>query len=197
MTKRLFIAVGLVGCLAAPATALGHPTSTDTKNAAKECRAERGTTDATREAFAQKYGTAKSHYKNAFGKCVSRRARDEQAERRAGRSNASRDCRAERGSTDASREAFGLKYGTAKSHHKNAFGKCVSQKAKENEAAADRKDREQFKREHNAAKQCSEERGTTDASRQAFARKYGTPKSNYKNAFGKCVSQKAKSQQQS
>jgi hypothetical protein len=188
MTKPLLIALGLLGCLALPATAFGHPPSkADKHNAAKECRSERGATDATREAFAQKYGTAKSNYKNAFGKCVSERARDEQAERSAAKRNASRDCREER---KADPQAFKTKYGTPKSHYNNAFGKCVSQHAKEKKAAADKRDREQFKREHNAAKTCSEER---KADAEAFKTKYGTPKSHYKNAFGKCVSRHAKS----
>ena len=189
MTRRLLIAIGLVGCLALPATAIGsQPTKTDKKNAAKECRVERGTTDATKEAFAQKYGSVKSNYKNAFGKCVSRRARDEQAERHAAKSNASRDCREERKSDP---QAFKTKYGTPGSHYKNAFGKCVSQKAKENKKAADKRDRELFKREHNAAKTCAQERSLIG--KQAFAEKYGTMKSKRKNAFGKCVSQHAKS----
>jgi predicted ATP-binding protein involved in virulence len=186
---RLSITLGLLVCLALPAAALGQsPTKTDKKNAAKECRVERGTSDATKEAFAQKYGTAKSHYKNAFGKCVSRRARDEQAENKAAKSNASRDCREER---KADPEAFKTKYGTAQSDYNNAFGKCVSQKAKEKEKAADQRDRELFKREHNAAKTCAAER--TEIGKQAFGEKYGTEKSHRKNAFGKCVSQHAKS----
>ena len=189
MPMRLFITLGLVACLALPAAAFGHsPSKTDKKNAAKECRLERGTTDASREAFAQKYGTAKSHYKNAFGKCVSRRARDEQAERHSAKTNASRDCREER---KADPQAFKTKYGTAQSHYNNAFGKCVSQKAKEKEKAADQRDRQLFKREHNAAKTCAAER--SDIGKEAFAEKYGTEKAKRKNAFGKCVSQHAKS----
>jgi hypothetical protein len=189
MTKRLLIALGLLGCLAVPTTALGHPPSkADKHNAAKECRSERGTTAATKEAFAQKYGTAKSHYKNAFGKCVSSRARDEHAERHAAKHNASRDCRDER-SADA--DAFRMKYGTAKSHYKNAFGKCVSQMAKQNKAAADKRDREEIKQEHEAAQTCADER--SQIGQDAFDQKYGTPRSKYHNAFGKCVSQNAKS----
>jgi hypothetical protein len=189
MTKRLLMAVGLIACLALPATALGHaPSKTDKKNAAKECRLERGTTDATKEAFADKYGSGPNH-KNAFGKCVSRRARDEQAERHAAKTNAARDCRAER---KADPEAFKTKYGTAKSHFKNAFGKCVSQKAKQNKAAADKRDRAEIKREHRAAKDCATERSTLG--QQAFAAKYGTSKNKHGNgnAFGKCVSQHVK-----
>jgi hypothetical protein len=187
MTKRLLIALGLLGCLALPATAFGHPPSNaDKQNAAKECKSERGTTDATKEAFAVKYGT-NGNKKNAFGKCVSRRARDEQAERHAAKRNASRDCREER---KADADAFRLKYGTPKSHYKNAFGKCVSQKAKKKKAAADKRDRAEIKREHNAAKACAEERSQGEA---AFEQTYGTPKSKHNNAFGKCVSQHVKS----
>ena len=77
MRKTLIIA-GVVASLAAPATATAgdEPTGRDRANAARECRFERGTTPATREAFA-------ARYKN-FGKCVSTRARDEARERKAG-----------------------------------------------------------------------------------------------------------------
>lgn len=63
-----------------------------------------------------KYGTAKSGYKNAFGRCVSNRVR------------AAKECREERDQLGV--EAFRAKYGTEKSKHRNAFGKCVSQHAK-------------------------------------------------------------------
>jgi hypothetical protein len=168
---RTLITLGLLACVALPAAAFGHSASkTDKTNGARECRMERATTAASKEAFAQKYGTAKSHYKNAFGKCVSRRARDERAEREAAKAEAKRVCREQ----DA-----------------HPLGKCVSQKAKQEKQAADARDREQFKREHNAATACAEERSTIG--RQAFAEKYGTVKAKRRNAFGKCVSQQAKS----
>ncbi len=44
------------------------------ENAAKKCKAERGTTAQTIEAFKQKYGTNKNKA-NAFGKCVSKLAK--------------------------------------------------------------------------------------------------------------------------
>lgn len=54
----------------------------------------------------------------------------------------------------------------------------------------DAEDRKVRAEQRNAAKECAEERGTTAASMQAFADKYGSgPKK--RNAFGKCVSQKA------
>ena len=67
--------IGLVGALALPAVAqaTGTPTAADRRSASEECRFERGSTAATREAFSAKYGTNKN--KNAFGKCVSSTAK--------------------------------------------------------------------------------------------------------------------------
>jgi hypothetical protein len=69
MKTLLTIAALLV--LAVPVALAAPPTGSDTKNAAKACKAERGTTAALIEAFDKKYGTNKNK-KNAFGKCVSR-----------------------------------------------------------------------------------------------------------------------------
>jgi hypothetical protein len=49
--------------------------ATEFKNAAKDCDDERGDTDESRLAFAEKYGT-NANNKNAFGKCVSQKARE-------------------------------------------------------------------------------------------------------------------------
>jgi hypothetical protein len=77
MTIRLWVVVALATLASVPASALaGHHDGKAKSNAAKECKAERGTTDATREAFSKKYGTKGSKHKNAFGKCVSRRAKE-------------------------------------------------------------------------------------------------------------------------
>jgi hypothetical protein len=135
MRKTLILA-GVAASLAVPGTAAAAdgPTGKDRSNAARECRFERGTTDATREAFTARYKT--------FGKCVSTRARDEARERRAGdkradaadraeataRKRAAEQCDAERGTTAATRKAFEEKYGTNR-NGKNAFGKCVSRTA--------------------------------------------------------------------
>jgi len=118
--QRLLIIVGAIALLAAPA-ASAKPSNADKREARKECRAERGTSDATREAFKAKYGN--------FGACVSQQAREAKAERRTARANAARECREERGDTAESREAFRAEYGT-NANGKNAFGKCVSQKAR-------------------------------------------------------------------
>jgi hypothetical protein len=184
------IAVGAVlALLAVPAGAAAKPSNTDQRNAAQECRAERGDTSATREAFAVKYGTNKSK-RNAFGKCVSRRALDEEQEGEVAHKNASKECKAER--ETLGKAAFDAKYGTNKSK-RNAFGKCVSSKARANEAEADAEDQEQIEARKDAAKTCAEERA--QIGREAFAVKYGTNK-NKRNAFGKCVSKTVKAQQQ-
>jgi hypothetical protein len=189
MMRSILILAGLAGALVAPAAAQADTTPADQQNAAKECRFERGTTAATREAFAQKYGTNHNH-KNAFGKCVSAKARDEAQERTDAEANAPQACRDERGTTDETRAAFAQKYGTNR-NGKNAFGKCVSAKAKELEAAADAQDRKAAEGRKRAAKACAQERGDTTQPRAAFAEKYGSGKHG-KNAFGKCVSQLAK-----
>jgi hypothetical protein len=185
---RILILAGLAGALAAPVAARADDgtTTTDRQNAAQECRFERGSTPATREAFADHYGTNRNK-RNAFGKCVSAKARDEAQERSDAQAGAPQACRDERGTTDESRAAFALKYGTNK-NGKNAFGKCVSGKAKALEAQADDQDRQDATARKSAAKQCATERG---ADRAAFAEKYGKG-AHKRNAFGKCVSAVAK-----
>ena len=174
------LALALV--LPAGASAAPQPDRADKRAAQKECRTLRGSTDATREAF-------RTLYRN-FGACVSAKAREEAREEQSAHKNAAKECRAERGTTPETRQAFAEKYGT-NANNRNAFGKCVSQKARENEQEADAEDRQQAAEFKNAAKECDAERGDTDATRQAFAEKYGT-NANDRNAFGKCVSQKAR-----
>jgi len=190
MNKSLAL-VGVLGALVVPAAAQadGSPTSTDRQNASAECRAERGATAASREAFAAHYGT-NANRSNAFGKCVSATSRDEVKQRENAQANGSQACRTERGSTAETKAAFDQKYGTNKNKH-NAFGKCVSQAAKAAKAEADAKDQDEATDRKSAAKQCAQERGTTSASKDAFAAKYGT-NANRRNAFGKCVSKLAK-----
>ena len=96
--------------------------------------------------------------------------------------NAAKTCKAERASLGV--EAFNKKYGT--NHNlKNAFGKCVSGKSKGMKDDKDEKDEDSGA----AAKACKAERASIGL--EAFAKKYGT-NHNLKNAFGKCVSGKAK-----
>jgi hypothetical protein len=87
---------------------------------------------------------------------------------------AAKQCSSERSSMGT--DAFKALYGTNK-NKSNAYGKCVSKLAQQNEQA-----------QSNAAAQCRSERSADPA---AFAAKYGTGKKGA-NAFGKCVSQKAK-----
>jgi hypothetical protein len=169
--KRAWIALGILGVLALPAGAMGTPNHTDKTNAAKECRTEQGTTDATKLAFAQKYGT-NDNDANAFGKCVSSRARAEESQRKAARKAARRACAAR-------------KHGNG-----HAYGRCVEHKQKALKRKADREDIQEIQSEQNAARTCAQEREQTGD--DAFANKYGTNR-NKRNAFGKCVSKQARS----
>ena len=188
---RSIVLAGVFGALALPAVAQATdtPTTADRQSASQECRFERGTTAATREAFTAKYGT-NGNKRNAFGKCVSAKAREEAKERVDAKAGAAQTCRTERGTTPESEAAFKAKYGT-NGKKSNAFGKCVSAAATQAEAQADAQDRKTAADRKRAAKQCAQERGTSTASRAAFADKYGS-NGNKRNAFGKCVSKVAK-----
>ena len=174
----MIITAALVAFGVPVGTAAAHTSKADKREAKQECRAERGTTAATHEAFKAKWG--------GFGHCLHQTAREAKAERKAARRNAAKDCREERGDTDASIAAFRDKYGTNASK-KNAFGKCVSQMAKAKREAQDQEDAAEAEAITNAAQTCDDERS---ADRKAFEDKYGT-NHNKKNAFGKCVSQKS------
>jgi hypothetical protein len=93
--------------------------ATDLKNGAKECKAERAADPA---AFTKKYGTNKNG-KNAYGKCVSGKARHATEQETEARVNAAKTCKKLKAEQKATFEAD---YGTKK----NAFGKCVSETAK-------------------------------------------------------------------
>jgi hypothetical protein len=108
-------------------------------NAAQECRAER---DEDAEAFAEQYGSnapkgekSKGAGKNAFGKCVSGKVKDEIEDDVEDTVNAAQTCRDAR---EADPEGFAEEWGTnapkgekAKGAKRNAFGKCVSATAKQ------------------------------------------------------------------
>jgi hypothetical protein len=99
--------------------------ATNATNAAKVCKAERGTTTDSIDAFNEKYGTNRSK-SNAFGTCVSQKAKQQTVAQQNATLDAAKSCKAERGTTAASIAAFNARYG----NKRNAFGKCVSQKAK-------------------------------------------------------------------
>lgn len=168
--RKLLIVMAMGCLLALPAAAAAKPTKADRSQAQKICRAERANLGAT--LFRQTYGTNKNR-RNAFGKCVSKKAKAVESARK----NAAKECKDERALDPA---AFAAKYGTGK-NGRNAFGKCVSQKAKEKIEGLQQAD-------ENAAQQCKAERALDPA---AFKDHYGT-NANKRNAFGKCVSQKAK-----
>jgi hypothetical protein len=92
----------------------------DAKNAAKKCKAERKADPAE---FAETYGTSK----NAYGKCVSGKAKDATEDETTARVNAAKTCKALRAGDEAEFEEL---YGT----RKNAFGKCVSATARADNA---------------------------------------------------------------
>jgi hypothetical protein len=175
--KKITVASCLALALAFPAGAIAKPQADNAdKRAAKaECKTLRGNTDATHEAFRTQF--------RSFAACVRKTAVEEAQEEQTAHKNAAKECKAER---TADPEGFATTYGT-NGNKRNAFGKCVSKKAKAKERAADEQDAEEAAEFKNAAKECDAER-TADAA--AFADKYGTNE-NDRNAFGKCVSSKA------
>ncbi|HZI90125.1 MAG TPA: hypothetical protein VFD31_00690 [Thermoleophilaceae bacterium] len=180
--KRFIAVTAAPVTVALPATAAAKPDQVDRKNAAQECRFERGNTTASREAF-RTYGTNRNK-RNAFGKCVSRRAKDEESERRNAARNAAQECKDERAANPQLFQTYGTN-----ANYNNAFGKCVSSKAKAKKDEADARDAEQAKARRRAARACAAERRRDG--RQAFAQKHGTNR-NKRNAFLKCVSKRAK-----
>jgi len=186
--KRLLVGIPVLAALALPG-AVQADAKTDKTNAAQECKAERGTTAATREAFRVQYGTNKNG-RNAFGKCVSKRTKAETRQDGAARVNAAKACKAER--MQLGEAAFAAKYGKGKKGA-NAYGKCVSQKAKAKKDAADAADAKAIAVRKSAAKSCATERKADAA---AFKAKYGTNRTK-SNAFGKCVSALARAKTKS
>lgn len=176
--KKITLVAGLALTLAVPtvAGAKPNPDSGDKRAAQAECKALRGTTAATREAFRA--------LQKSFVACVRAKSAEEAKEEQNAHTNAAKECKTER---QADVQAFNEKYGT-NANGKNAYGKCVSTKAKAKEAAADAKDKQDAAEQKNAAKECDAER---DADADAFKERYGT-NANKSNAFGKCVSKKAR-----
>jgi len=169
MRKLIFLAVTAFLALPALAVAGSPPSPASQAAAVKQCTTERNASPA---AFKLLYGTPPNR-SNAFGKCVSKLAQQNEQEH----SNAAAQCRTERSSDPT---AFATTYGTG-SKHRNAFGNCVSKKAKAAAAA-------RVEATVNAAKSCWTER---KAGLAAFKTRYGT-NADKSNAFGKCVSGKVK-----
>ena len=187
--KKLLTVLTL-GALVVPAGAAQAgttPTPQDSKNAAKFCKQMRsGSGSAANFASAVDQVVAgKVTAKNAYGKCVSFYAKDEAKERSSAQKQAVAGCKAEREAavTEEQKAAFAAKYGAK--NNASAYGKCVSHHAKTHKSESDENDQERV----NAAKACKTERGTTPEKQEAFAKKYRN--------FGKCVSEKARAQNQS
>jgi hypothetical protein len=159
------LSIALVGASLANA---GNPTSDEhAKNlAAKQCAAEK---KADKGAFKATYG------EHAMRNCV-QGTQDETKQKLEKSAQACQDERAE------DPDAFKETYGTEQSQGRNAFGKCVSSKAKA-------KVKREVREFDNAAKECKDERAEDS---DAFKETYDTEHSDGRNALGKCVSQKVK-----
>jgi hypothetical protein len=182
--RSILVTVGLAALLVLPAGAMAKPNGTE-KNAAKQqCKAERGQSPATHEAFKAKYHT--------FARCARQNAAEEERENEAAHDNAAKRCKAERADPGFAAahggKTFEEFYGTNE-NGKNAYGKCVSEKAKEQKAEMDAEDQEDADEFKNAAKECAAERKKIGV--EAFAAEHGT-NGNKRNAFGKCVARKTK-----
>ena len=115
----------------------GHAAGNLVNNASQRCKAEAADPNFPAShggmTFDQFYGTNVND-KNSHGKCVSTKVHEALAQNETNLQNAAQLCRAER--ADASFPAthggktFREFYGTEKSKRKNAFGKCVSLKAR-------------------------------------------------------------------
>ena len=105
-----------------------HAAAVNQMNAAKACKAEMAMPEAAFRAahsgmsFAELYGKNKND-RNAYGKCVSSKAKTANEQQEAKTMKAAKACKAERA---ADKAAFTAKYGGKAS----AFGKCVSSKTK-------------------------------------------------------------------
>ena len=179
--------LSMTGALVCAAPALAADAApTTTPNASQQCKAERAKMGAT--TFAKTYGT-NANGSNAFGKCVSKRTVKTQAADKAAKTNAAKQCKAER---TADPVAFQAKYGTTKPANGkgknqakstgNAYGKCVSTLAKAKKA---KQVKTEVADDVSASKSC---KAALKADAAAFATKYGKAR----NAFGKCVSTTAK-----
>lgn len=168
--RKLIIAGSMLALAVPAATASATEGGSSAPSASEQCSSLRTALGA--KTFGDTYGTNKNRA-NAFGKCVS--AFNKQGN--AAKTAANTACKAEQ---DADAAAFTAKYGSGKKG-KNAFGKCVSSKRSTSSTS-------HKKTVVNAAKACKAERKADPA---AFTAKYGT-NANKANAFGKCVSAKAK-----
>ncbi len=105
-------------------------------NAAQQCKTEQADPNFAAShngmTFDDFYGTNVNH-RNAFGKCVSGKVQSAEAQEQENLQNAAQQCRAERADANFAASHGGKSFTDfyGKNHNKrNAFGKCVSRKAK-------------------------------------------------------------------
>ena len=179
--KRILLGIAVIALLLVPVALADDPGGSSASAACK----------ALQKTAPDMFGQGKT-YRN-LGACVS--AKSKQAGQNA--TNAAKACKAEQADANFASghdgKSFKDFYGTSGGNGKgkgngNAFGKCVSSKA--GKAIA-----EQESSELNSAKQCKTERADSSFAAshggKSFGDFYGT-NANKKNAFGKCVSTKAK-----
>lgn len=114
----------------------GKSAHTTINNAAQECKGEQADPNFAANhggmTFDQFYGTNHND-RNSFGKCVSGKVQATQAQEDENTQNAAQQCRTERGDPNFAASHDGKSftdfYGTNR-NKRNAFGKCVSGKAK-------------------------------------------------------------------
>jgi hypothetical protein len=173
--RKTIIWLALVLVLA-PVAARAASNPTPSQLAEKDCRALRATMGGV--AFAQAFGGTSA----AFGACVAKLARGEQANVRSANSL----CQAEQADPTFSLthggKTFDEFYGTGPLK-RNAFGNCVSLKARNSSAAA--------RHGLNPAKSCVALRESMTPA--LFKQSFGTNAS-HGNAFGKCASIVARAQ---
>jgi 4-alpha-glucanotransferase len=171
--RKMLICAGLVLALA-PVAALATPTPAQA--ASHDCATLRASIGQT--AFTQAFGGGA----NAFGACVSKLTRFEQADLESANSL----CRAEQGDANFAAthdgKTFLQFYGTG-AKHKNAFGNCVALKARNSSARG--------QSGMNPARACAVLRMQMTAA--VFRQSFGT-NANHSNALGKCVSIVARTQ---
>jgi hypothetical protein len=172
--KRYLLIGAAAAALAVPAGAFAAGTPSANSLALQACKTQQAQSGAA--TFKATYGA------NAYGKCVSKATRAGAATLQ----NSAEACKAEQALAAADFSAahdgktFNAFYGgnaKGKSADANAYGKCVSQKAKATT-------QQQTQATVAAAKACKAELA---ASKTAFATAYGTKA----NAFGKCVAKKS------
>jgi hypothetical protein len=172
---RKFALLIVLALSVVPAALAGN--SPSASSPAQRCKAQR--TAIGTSAFNQLYG-ANASDQNAFGKCVAKLARTDVQNQ----GNAAQSCKAEQNDANFAANHGGKTFAQFYATNKNgrdALGNCVSQKA---QAAAQAQNQATI----NAARSCRAEQKANPAD---FKTKYGT-NANKSNAFGKCVSQKAK-----